>query len=123
MLARTTLTLGKFDMEERKDKAMYERIGVIRSMMSEEELLCQLAEECNELAKAALKLRRVLAGKNPTPVTEEQARENLLEEIADVDLCIEVLGINTPFYGYLIGNITDEKLARWMSRLAGDERC
>ena len=102
---------------------MYERISVIRSLLGEEELLCQLAEECDELGKAALKLRRVLNGKNYTPVTEDQARENLLEEIADVSLCLAVLGLDAPIYGDMVGNIWDEKLHRWTSRLARDKSC
>jgi NTP pyrophosphatase (non-canonical NTP hydrolase) len=97
---------------------MYLRINVVRSLLGEEELLCQLAEECDELAKAALKLRRVLNGKNYTPVTEEQARADILEEIADVKLCLEVLGLNTPTYKHLIDDIWDEKLSRWTSRLS-----
>lgn len=40
-------------------------------------VLIELAEECNELAHAALKLVRVHHGR--TPVTEEQARTNLVE--------------------------------------------
>lgn len=102
---------------------MSERISVIRSLLGEEELLCQLAEECDELGKAALKLRRVLNGKNYTPVTEDQARENLIEEMADVELCLEVLGLNTASYAQIVGNIWDEKLHRWTSRLARDKSC
>ena len=57
----------------------------------------QLAEECNELGKAALKLARVLRGENPTPLTEEAARAKVIEEFTDVaqitgelDLIIDV---------------------------------
>lgn len=57
----------------------------------------QLAEECSELGKAALKLARVLRGENPTPMTEEAARAKVIEEFTDVaqitgelDLIIDV---------------------------------
>ena len=63
-----------------------------------EAVLGQLAEEAAELAQAALKLQRIIHGTNPTPVTEEEARENLLEEADDVNLCLAVLsgaGIDT----------------------------
>lgn len=70
-------------------------IELIRSKLTQEELLCQLAEECAELSQAALKLRRVYDGKNPTPVKMAEAYHNLLEEIADVTLCLEVLN-TTP---------------------------
>ena len=90
----------------------------IRTKLGEEELLCQLAEECAELSKAALKLRRVLSGKNPTPVTENQARENLLEEIADVTLCMDALDLLTAENAILTGQICGTRLARWEKRLA-----
>lgn len=43
-----------------------------------------LAEECAELAHAALKYARVIRGENPTPVDAEEASHNMLEELADV---------------------------------------
>lgn len=52
------------------------------NLLPEEELLAQLAEECSEAAKAALKLRRARDGVNPTPVSEEEAFSNLVEELA-----------------------------------------
>lgn len=54
------------------------------NLLPEEELLAQLAEECSEAAKAALKLRRARDGVNPTPVSEEEAFGNLVEELADI---------------------------------------
>lgn len=44
------------------------------NLLPEEELLAQLAEECSEAAKAALKLRRARDGVNPTPVSEERRK-------------------------------------------------
>ena len=89
----------------------------IRECLSREELLTQLAEECAELSKAALKLRRAYNGGNPTPMTRADAYNNLIEEIADVTLCIEVLGFNSPENLYNIGQIWEEKLSRWANRL------
>lgn len=54
--------------------------------LPEEEILAQMAEECVEASKAALKLRRVRCGVNPTPVSEKDAFENLVEELADIYL-------------------------------------
>lgn len=51
--------------------------------LPEEEILAQMAEECVEASKAALKLRRARSGVNPTPVSEKDAFENLVEELAD----------------------------------------
>jgi NTP pyrophosphatase (non-canonical NTP hydrolase) len=92
-------------------------IEYVRAHLSKEELLAQLAEECNELGKAALKLRRAYSGENPTPVKRADAFANLVEEIADVTLCIEVLGCNTPEILYNCGKIWEEKSARWMNRI------
>lgn len=55
----------------------------IAENLSEEDILCQIAEEAAELAKAALKLRRAITQTNPTPVTKEKAADNLIEEYGD----------------------------------------
>ena len=59
-----------------------DRMGEIMKKYGEEYMLRQLAEECNELAQAALKLIR--ARRKETPMREDEAREHLVEEIADV---------------------------------------
>ena len=79
------------------------------------ELLAQLAEEATELAQAALKLRRVVDGKNPTPVTYDDALENLHEEIADVFLVIDVLEISEGI-GKTLARMK-AKRTRWENRL------
>lgn len=53
-----------------------------------------LAEECAELAQAALKMARVLRGENPTPVSEAEAMEMVVEELTDVISCAIALGLN-----------------------------
>ena len=89
----------------------------IKQHIPQHELLTQLAEECAELSQAALKLRRALTGINPTPVTAEEARRNLVEEAADV---YNVLGLlldaedNVEIY-----DIIRRKKARWLNRLEG----
>ena len=94
-------------------------IEFIRDQLPDEELLAQLAEEASELAKAALKMRRVLDGRNPTPVRMSEAWANLQEEIADVLLCLQVLDINTDETEYQV--TIGEKLNRWASRLSEDK--
>ena len=78
-------------------------------------ILEQLAEESTELAQAALKLARIERGENPTPVPANVAFSNLLEETADVRLCIKVLES-------VVGNmdtasIENAKLTRWAARI------
>jgi len=59
--------------------------------IGEPAILEQLAEECAELAQAALKLSRAMRGENPTPVGSDEARYALVEEMADVQLCIDMM--------------------------------
>lgn len=86
-----------------------------------EEVLAQLAEEAAELGKAALKLRRAIDGTNPTPVTIEQASDNLAEEIADVLLCLEVIEFDIDDVEEL-RQAMNAKLKRWVNRLQEAER-
>ena len=51
----------------------------------------QLAEECIELALAALKRARIIRKENPTPKTAEEVDKNLIEEVTDVALCASEL--------------------------------
>lgn len=95
-------------------------IDYIREQLPQEELLTQLAEECNELAQAALKMRRCMDGRNPTPVRLSEAHANLVEEIGDVKLCLRVLGFHMEDPGYDIAG--ERKLARWADRLRKNSR-
>lgn len=49
-----------------------------------EAMLELLAEESAELAQAALKLSRIIRKENPTPMREDEAVRNLIEEMSDV---------------------------------------
>ena len=95
-------------------------IDVIREILPQEELLAQLAEEASELAHAALKLRRVYDGTNPTPIERRVAFANLKEEIADVQLLITVLDLDRHWPEY--HRIGDAKLKRWIGRLKGEAK-
>lgn len=91
----------------------------------------KMEEECVEASKAALKLRRVRCGVNPTPVSEKDAFENLVEELADIYLCSIVffggeLDDNDPCnmcdaVGDRMVEIMEQKLARWKYRLMKKE--
>lgn len=63
----------------------------IIDLIGDAALLEQLAEECSELAQAALKMARKRRGTNPTPMTMEECKQRLTEETADVLLCIKEL--------------------------------
>lgn len=83
------------------------------------ERAAQLAEEAAELAQAALKYRRALDGVNPTPVTLEQAYNNLNEEVADVLACLASITSPDDIAKFWVGwsMAAGKKAARWRQRL------
>lgn len=87
----------------------------IKDRLSQEELLAQLAEEASELTHAALKLRRALDGTNPTPVDFRTAFAALQEEVADVTLLVQLLGLDSD--PGALRAIMDHKTLRWRRRL------
>lgn len=96
---------------------MTESINIerVRSLLGEKELLCQLAEECAELSKAALKVRRVIDGTNPTPISGNSAWANFYEEVADVLIVLQCLNVRTD--DPAIKSVQESKAVRWVSRL------
>lgn len=82
----------------------------ILSVLTERELLEQLAEETAELAQAAMKcIRAEGLSNNVTPVTAGQARTNLQEEFSDVLVVAELLE--------LVDCQNEKKWQRWAERL------
>lgn len=113
---------GGSDMEQRQSDAE-DMNRTIASKLGARERLETLAEEAAELSQAALKMIRAYkmgGAVNPTPVTPNEALENLFEEIADVELAVEALGL---YYmsRRRIGEIKEEKRSRWVKRLKGAE--
>lgn len=93
-----------------------ENIAIIRRDIPKTDLYEQLAEEAAELSQAANKMARVLRGTNPTPKTEEEARNSLIEEYTDVvNVGTNILDIHPD---WLIG---DYKLYRWTKRIERDK--
>lgn len=76
-----------------------------------------LAEECTELAHAALKYSRILRAENPTPVTAQKALNEVLEEIADVQLCLSALKPAGWLNLDMVDRIFNLKLERWQNRM------
>lgn len=82
----------------------------ILSVLSERELLEQLAEEAAELSQAALKcIRAEGLSNNTTPISTGQARTDLQEEFSDVLAVAELLE--------LIDCQNAKKWQRWAERL------
>lgn len=104
-------------------KKQAERKFFIMQKLGKRERLEALAEEAAELSQAALKLiraRRFGEKVNPTPLTAEEALENLYEEIADVELAVEVLNVGVIGRGKIDG-IKEIKWERWIKRLEGEK--
>ena len=93
---------------------MNKTISIIKMEMPVVELLAGLAEECSELAQAALKLRRVFDQTNPTPMGEKEAKERFYEEVADVQLYMTMIDIPWNY----IKEIATGKQNRWEKRLS-----
>lgn len=89
----------------------------INEILGKTEILAQLAEEASELAQAALKLRRAIDGKNPTPKSISECESALDEEIADVWLCVREVGFSDDGHLMAQGEIMSAKHDRWLSRL------
>lgn len=91
-------------------------IDYIRDNLSQAELYGQLAEECTELAQAALKMQRLFMPINMPRMDPYDCREKLEEEIADVRLCLRVLRLSSH------STIENYKANRWASNIADQLR-
>lgn len=91
----------------------------IRDTLTKPVQLAQLAEEATELAQAALKLFRFFDGTNPPRKTYEECMADLHEEIADVQLLLEVLHLDKVV---LYEPIKQEKTNRWERHLRKNRR-
>lgn len=88
---------------------------------SEEYMLRQLAEECTELAQAALKVIR--AANRETPVHTRDARLALVEEVADVKVMLRIFdsAVLTAAEVKHVGEIQAAKMQRFSDRIRGKE--
>lgn len=80
--------------------------------------LNQLNEECGELIQASAKLIRTMKETGYTPVTKIEAKEHLIEEIADVSVCMTALSDIAPLSD--VGEIITQKAKRWEERANGE---
>lgn len=75
--------------------------------IGEPALLEQTAEECMELGFACLKLARMLRGENKVHGhSREELEGNLMEEMGDVEICLEEL--------FKAGLINHEDVSYWV---------
>ena len=88
-------------------------MGYMLDQIGEPAMYEQLAEECTELAKAALKMARIIRNENPTPVTATEASDMIIEEAADVLICLEEVG---AFDSSEVSRIAHAKRERFKAR-------
>ena len=88
-------------------------MGYMRDRIGDAAMYEQLAEECAELGQAALKLARVLRKENPTPMTETEASDMIIEEAADVLICIDEVGV---FGSSEVARVAHAKRERFKAR-------
>ena len=90
----------------------------VKNTLPVRDLLEQLAEECNELSKASLKLIRAnQMSENVTPTNRPEAWNNFVEEQKDVISVLWLLTGNER-YAYIDGY---PKMERWAKRLGYKE--
>lgn len=94
----------------------HDYITTIRDAVPIPALYEQLAEECTELAHAALKMARVMRAENPTPVSLDRALSNLYEEASDVHTVSKILNLRPD------PHIVTEKLNRWYDRIEQEDK-
>lgn len=111
------------------DDLRRQNIAFIQSRISQAGLLGQLAEECAELAnaccqlsQAALKLQRSINKENPPRKSKgeiefaiDESLHCLTEELADIDICLETLGIQRDDLIYQ--TVLNTKPSRWVAVL------
>ena len=83
-------------------------------------MLIQLAEECNALAQACLKIARSGTQNLPNK-TAKELDSAFMEELADVQLFMEMLPEFVIGEEAEINEIKEYKLNRWVQRLNTDK--
>lgn len=117
LTTRTILeTSGTISMEEKKTYG--ECRNYISASLTTRTILEQLAEEASELSQAALKLIRASgASENKANISVSEAEKNLIEEIRDVLMIIDLLGLGFGLEDLAKKNKEYFKWQRWFKRL------
>lgn len=113
------LTMADLTKSFERARKIYEKIG-------RKAVLEQAIEEAGEFIACAAKHLRIMRGTNPTPISLSDNKNNLLEETADIRLCLDlvILALNDDLGSTLneIANIADKKTTRWLNRLGIEEQ-
>lgn len=99
------------------EKGRGEMVMNFTNAIGEPAMLEQLAEECIELAHACLKLARVERGESPTPVTLDEARRKVVEEMADMSVPQAAIWDTDWFDVLMFDEVVRTKTGRFEERL------
>ena len=89
----------------------------VANQLGKRDKLEMVAEEADELGKAALKLIRAEGlSDNPTPISLHEAVQNFYEEFQDVLIAMRVL-VSPSKYASLLDVDNSPKFKRWYERL------
>ena len=95
-----------------------DNIDYISKNISELAVLMALAEEASELSKAAMKYARAKGLlDNPTPISVEQAENDLIEEYNDLLICVGVLNKMPSLTICVDVDLRKRKCRRWAERI------
>lgn len=96
------------------DMKLYSQdIDYIIEHVSEHRLYEQLAEECCELAQAALKMSRYLQKEDYVAMTKEEIHSKIVEEMTDVLVCLDTLHQRQD----IDMELAAKKVNRWKNRI------
>ena len=87
---------------------------MMREKIGDAAMYEQLAEECTELAKAALKVARYIRGENPTGREYKELYDNFIEECIDVGICF--IEFENELSANSIEELADAKMKRFEER-------
>jgi len=80
----------------------------------------QTMEECAELIQAITKLQRALGCRYDTPVTPQDAKDHIVEELADVFICVTQL-CYLMGCGEQVDEVVNYKLNRQLERIKKED--
>lgn len=93
-------------------------VKVVTDTLTSDNVLRSMQKGCHDIGKAALKLIRSMGEENPTPITEAEAKNNLLSYMAAMWVLLEKR-FGTTMFATEIEKIKTRKAERWVHRLMG----
>lgn len=94
------------------------KLRFISGSLDDTALLLGIAEEASEVIQAAMKLLRAKGTVfNPTPVTLEEAEEELKQELKDLLLVLFVAEVDVEDLLYEALSVDNKKIDRWAERI------